>query len=177
MGQEYFINSQELENKIRTLLPSQGGAGAGIDLSASTQIIPVIDLTESAEGSDLRADLQTAFGFGSSHVNINNTTTDLVVNTGFYRVFGNSIRGNVNAATAKIFIDDGTSTKTIYSDTITQNSVNIPPTTTNFDFIVYLRAGDTLKGSAGPTNLCDLNVTTRQIATIDGQLVNPLNFS
>ena len=51
VGSEYFINSQELENKVRNLLPSQGGAGAGFDLSASTQIIPIIDLTESAEGS------------------------------------------------------------------------------------------------------------------------------
>jgi len=44
MGQEFFINSQNLENKIRELLPSQGGAGAGFDLTASTQIIPIIDL-------------------------------------------------------------------------------------------------------------------------------------
>ena len=61
MGQEFFINSQLLEDQVRKLLPSQGGQGAGFDLSASTQIIPVIDLTESAEGSNLRSDLQTAF--------------------------------------------------------------------------------------------------------------------
>ena len=54
MGQEYFINSQQLESQVRKLLPSQGGIGAGIDLSASTQIIPIVDLTESAEGSSLR---------------------------------------------------------------------------------------------------------------------------
>ena len=60
MGSEYFINSQELEDKIRQLLPSQGGAGAGFDLSASTQIIPIIDVTPSAEGSQLRVDLQSA---------------------------------------------------------------------------------------------------------------------
>ena len=57
MGQEFFINSQDLESKIRKLLPSQGGAGAGFDLSASTQIIPIIDLTESATGSNLRQDI------------------------------------------------------------------------------------------------------------------------
>ena len=58
MGQEYFINDQTLENKVRELLPSQGGAGAGFDLSASTQIIPIVDLTESAEGSNLRQDFK-----------------------------------------------------------------------------------------------------------------------
>jgi hypothetical protein len=29
MGQEYFINAEGLEQKVRELLPSQGGAGAG----------------------------------------------------------------------------------------------------------------------------------------------------
>ena len=75
MGSEYFINSQELEDKIRQLLPSQGGAGAGFDLSASTQIVPVIDLTESAEGSNVREDLQTAF----SHSSL--TTTKIITAT------------------------------------------------------------------------------------------------
>ena len=87
MGSEYFINSQELENKVRQLLPSQGGAGAGFDLSASTQIIPVIDLTESAEGSNIRQDLQTALSFtSSSHNLVENATTTLVSNTGYYLV-------------------------------------------------------------------------------------------
>ena len=57
MGQEFFIKSDNLEQKIREILPSQGGLGAGFDLSASTQIIPVVDVTESAEGSNLRSDL------------------------------------------------------------------------------------------------------------------------
>jgi hypothetical protein len=32
MGQEYFINSQQLESQVRKLLPSQGGIGAGNNL-------------------------------------------------------------------------------------------------------------------------------------------------
>lgn len=176
MGQEFIIKSNAIEDKINQLLPSQGGFQAGVDFSASTTVIPIVDLTETAEGSSLRADLQLAMGFGTTHVNINNSTVTLVTTTGFYRVFGNSIRGNVNAATATIFIDDGVTQKTIYSDTITQNGVNVPPTTNNFDFIVYLRSGDSLKGTAGPSNLCDLNVTTRQVADINGNLTNPLGF-
>ena len=60
MGQEFVIKSTQLEDKINQLLPSQGGAQAGVDLSASTTIIPIVDLTESAEGSGLRVDLQSA---------------------------------------------------------------------------------------------------------------------
>ena len=65
MGQEFFINCQTLQDKIRAVLPSQGGAGAGLDLSASTTIVPIIDLTESAEGSNVRQDLQTALSFNN----------------------------------------------------------------------------------------------------------------
>ena len=68
MGQEFFVKSADLEQKVRELLPSQGGLGAGFDLSASTQIIPTIDLTESAEGSNVRADLQTALSLSLIHI-------------------------------------------------------------------------------------------------------------
>ena len=60
MAQEFTIKSQDIEDKINQLLPSQGGQGAGIDFSASTMVIPVVDLTETAEGSSLRQDLQTS---------------------------------------------------------------------------------------------------------------------
>ena len=65
MGQEFIIKSTTLEDKINQLLPSQGGQQAGVDLSASTTIIPIVDLTESAEGSNLRQDLQLALSLTS----------------------------------------------------------------------------------------------------------------
>ena len=70
MGQEFFIKSDTLESKVRQLLPSQGGLGAGFDLSASSQIIPIVDLTESAEGSNLRIDLQSAISLSLSLIHI-----------------------------------------------------------------------------------------------------------
>ena len=115
MGQEFFINSQELEDKIRQLLPSQGGAGSSFDLSASTQIIPIIDLTESAEGSNLRSDLQTSLSFNSiTPFNVENTTTTIINNTGYYRIFGAvSSKASSPISNAKIQITDGTSIKDI----------------------------------------------------------------
>ena len=79
MGQEFFINSQKIEDQIRTLLPSQGGSQAGFDLSASTQIIPIIDITESAEGSNLRSDLQNALDFACDFNQVTNQTTTLEI--------------------------------------------------------------------------------------------------
>ena len=174
MGSEYFINSQELENKVRNLLPSQGGAGAGFDLSASTQIIPIIDLTESAEGSNIRADLQSALSFSSATTfNFANSTVDLVNTTGYWRVVGTitNIGGTGNTGIASLSIFDGATTKVVYGLNFlaaSVNSFNNYP----FDFIVFLKAGDILRG-VSPKSTDVFTGSVRQLASIDGTLVNP----
>ena len=76
MAQEFTIKSTAIEDKINQLLPSQGGFAPGVDFSASTMVIPVVDLTESAEGSVLRQDLQTSISHDSATVfDVNNTTS------------------------------------------------------------------------------------------------------
>jgi|TARA_R110000751_G_scaffold90357_1_gene177392 hypothetical protein len=169
MGQEFFINSQELESKIRQLLPSQGGGGAGFDLSASTQIIPIIDLTESAEGSNVRADLQSSL----SHDTIttfsvtNATDTVIVSNTGYFRVFGSCwTNGN---ATSSINLFDGSTSKDVIVFHSASSGVQMRNT---FDYMVKLNAGDSLRvTSSGVATI--VNGCTRQIADIDGNLTNP----
>ena len=81
MAQEFTINSQAIETKINQLLPSQGGFGAGIDFSASTMVIPIVDLTETASGSSLRVDLQTSMSHKSQTAfSVQNaTTTDWIL--------------------------------------------------------------------------------------------------
>ena len=92
MGQEFVIKSTTLEDKINQLLPSQGGAQAGVDLSASTTIIPIVDLTESAEGSVLRQDLQTALSFNKvTSTSATNQTVTVINTTGYWRVFGQTL--------------------------------------------------------------------------------------
>ena len=172
MGSEYFINSQELEDKIRQLLPSQGGAGAGFDLSASTQIVPVIDLTESAEGSNVREDLQTAFSHSSLTTTkiITATNTVLINNTGYFRVLAYG-RVDQSLGLMEINLFDGSTSKTLFQwgDTTFSNN-----NFANIDIIVFLSAGDSLRGTSASTSVKDfLRVATRQVADIDGNLVNP----
>jgi hypothetical protein len=169
MGQEFFINNQTLEDKIRQLLPSQGGAGAGFDLSASTQIIPVIDVTESAEGSNVRPDLQSALVFtGITTFQVSNTVNSIVItSTGYFRVFGVAL---VNTSTNCSFnLFDGTSAKNIvnYLSPASGVSMTIP-----YDFIIKLNAGESLRASSANTS-ATINGNTRQIADIDGNLTNP----
>ena len=176
MGSEYFINSQELENKVRNLLPSQGGAGAGFDLSASTQIIPIIDLTESAEGSNLRQDLQTSLGFTTcTPFAVLNTTTTLITTTGYFRVFGfmSGSSALAGASDCNFTISDGTSDKILLDGKVSNLETNVGANTSlSYDFVVLIEAGHSLKAISGSAQKA-LRGTTRQIATLDGTLVNP----
>jgi|TARA_R110002110_G_scaffold243349_1_gene459900 hypothetical protein len=167
MGQEFFINSQELESKIRQLLPSQGGAGAGFDLSASTQIIPIIDLTESAEGSNVRADIQTSLSHSKiTSFNISNAQTTILNNTGYFRIFGVvTVAGSTNC---QFNITDGSTSKFL------KNYAGSSTNTGNFafDFVVFLEAGDSVNILSTDANSTAIGCT-RQIADITGNLVNP----
>jgi hypothetical protein len=174
MGQEFFINSQTLEDQVRKLLPSQGGAGAGFDLSASTQIIPIIDLTESAEGSNLRQDLQTALSFTTATVfNVRNTATTVIVNTGYWRITGvSSIATDTAIRSNLIQINDGTSTKNVWDQSLVTASSDTQVISSDIDITVFLDAGDSLIISSSNSS-CIISGSVRQVADITGALVNP----
>ena len=174
MGQEFFIKSADLESKIRELLPPQGGLGAGFDLSASTQIVPIVDLTESAEGSNVRADLQTALSFNDiTSFDVGNTTTTIINNTGYYRVFGNvsGVSPSSSATNGQIRLNDGVTLKQVVEykmyATSTETNVLIP-----FDFMVFLPAGHSLEVETTSTAMA-ISGCTKLIATIDGVLTQP----
>ena len=174
MAQEFTINSSTIENKINQLLPSQGGFGAGVDFSASTMVIPIVDLTESAEGSSQRQDLQTAIYFGGATVfNVSNGTTTVINTTGFWRIFGSvSLMGNGSGnENAQIVLNDGASTKNIYEAFVSANTGN-PFTFQNFDFNVFLGAGESLQMISSNTQVF-LQGSVRQLADISGNLVSP----
>lgn len=168
MAEEFIIKSEAIEDKINQLLPSQGGFAAGVDFSASTMVIPIVDLTETAEGSSLRVDLQSAFSKNSDFNAVSNTTTTLVNTTGYYRVFGNVSINNGATNTATIDINDGFTTHTIFKI----NNLGTEDFILPFDFIVLLKAGDSLQATSGGSDIF-VNVTTRQIADLQGNLTNP----
>jgi hypothetical protein len=167
MSQEYFINSQELEDKVRKLLPSQGGAGAGFDLSASTQIVPIIDLTESAEGSNVREDLQTALSFTRQNAFfVSNATTTIISNTGYFRI--TCTFRTTGANLGSLSLTDGSSTKELLAFSGVASML-----TFNFiDLIIYIKAGESCVCISDGTQ-SQIRGSFRQIADIDGNLINP----
>jgi len=164
MGQEFIIKSQNLEDKVNQLLPSQGGFQAGVDLSASTTIIPIVDLTESAEGSSVNPDLQQAFSHNRiTHNTVANTTTTIINTTGYFRVFGEYTI--FDTGNASINITDGATSKIIsriFGNSGYDNNFG-------FDFIVFLAAGDSVTATSSTTTIT-VEVTTMQIADINGNL-------
>ena len=173
MAQEFTINSSAIESKINQLLPSQGGFGAGVDFSASTMVIPIVDLTETAEGSDVRQDLQTSFSLTSiTAFQVRNQTSTIVNTTGYFRVYGtySAESGSSAGVIGRFSLTDGTTTK-IINDFLAE-SVDRTAINTLFDFTVYLSAGESLTCTS-TSNDVFMRGCTRQIADVTGNLVNP----
>ena len=169
MGQEFIIKSTTLEDKVNQLLPSQGGFQAGVDLSASTTIIPIVDLTESAEGSNVRADIQTALSFDKcTTFKANGATITPITSTGYFRVFG-IYQALSGSPIGRIIVNDGTSDKNLieYIQLGTSGIIN-----EQFDFVVFLPAGHSLKIEVTTADGV-INGNFRQIADINGVLINP----
>jgi len=167
MAQEFTINSTAIESKINQLLPSQGGFGAGIDFSASTMVIPIVDLTETAEGSNVRQDLQTAYSYNNStFTQIVNTTTDVVTTTGYYQMIGFVSTLPTGGGGAVVYLNDGVVQKTLWQMSLQSGVlIEIPK------IIVKLDAGDVLQVNSGSSNVI-IRITTRQIADINGNLTS-----
>ena len=166
------VTSESLQKKLRELLPSQQGFAT--DISASDTIIPIIDLTEAAEGSTVGQNLQTAIAFGSQTAFTATTGGVALANTpGFYRVAGTI--GVYSGTSGSIEMDDGATTKVVYKLQHvaggTVLSYCVP-----YDLVFFLTAGDTLTAKISSANAFHLG-SIRQIADVSGTLVNPVGFT
>lgn len=175
MSQIINITSEALQATVRSLLPSQQGFGE--DLQASNVIIPTIDLTPTAEGSILRQDLQQSLGFGSSYLNTAGNTETIASTPGFYTLIGNvCYEDSTSNASAEINVDDGSTTQRIFKVDVLGGTVgNSDSRIAQFNFTVFLRAGDSVTQATSATSVV-MNTVSRQIADVNGNLVNPLGF-
>ena len=169
------VTSEALQLKIRQLLPSQQGFGT--DLSASDTIIPIIDLTAAAEGSDVPEYLQTALAFGSQTTfQTENTTTTLANSPGFYRIIGTSSITSSSTTNRGRFNIVGTSTKQIWSHETAGVSAGESTAVVSFDFVVFLNASEQVDVNSDSVNsrICG---SFRQVADVNGTLVQPVGFN
>jgi len=170
------VTSEALQLKLRQLLPSQQGFGT--DLSASDTIIPIIDLTASAEGSDVRADLQTALAFGSmTSIEAADSTVVAANSPGFYRLVMNCTLRNYNLGSSviRITMTDGSSTKTVWemAQTSTGDAFVVSE---DVDLVLYLSAGESFSVFSNRPDAIAAG-SVRQIADNNGTLVQPVGFN
>lgn len=176
MAQVTTVTSESLQAKIRQLLPSQQGFGE--DLQASNVILPIVDLTNTAEGSVLPQKLQEAINYnGATVFNISNTSFTAANTAGFWRLTANfSIRSsNSFDSIIRVLLDDGLAQKTVHGmklDTLT----NPLMTSQNFDLVFFLRSGDSLILKS-ENNTSFIVGSVRQIADVNGNLINPSGFT
>jgi hypothetical protein len=177
MAEITSVTSEALQAQLRTLLPSQQGFGE--DLQASNVIIPVVDLTSTAEGSSLPTNLQTALAYNSQNsFNVSNTSTTVANTAGFWRLTGTGFVRIVTSGTlpeVTIIMYDGTTFKTVWgfeSDVSTVEGMQV----ISFDYTFYLRSGDSLLVNAVSSN-ATCRGSVRQIADNTGNLINPSGFT
>jgi len=171
------VVSEALEAKVRDLLPSQRGFGQ--DLQASNVIMPIIDLTAAAQGTTTPEYLQTAFAFGSQTSFYITTGSQVLVNTpGFWRVYAQlSFETGTSTGLGNLVLSDGLSTKSIWLVQGLGTTTADTEAIANVDIIVFLRAGDSLTGSVSATGTEVFHITLRQVADVNGNLVNPVGFT
>jgi hypothetical protein len=176
MAQVTPVTSEALQAQIRSLLPSQ--VGFGEDLQASNVIIPVIDLTSTAEGSSLNQTLQSALNFGGATAfDANNSTATLASVGGFYRVTAGIVCKRDGSATVQgsLKLTDGSSTKIMWALEL-RNTSGEGFVSENIDYTFFLRSGDTLTAVSDNANVRIIG-SVRQVADLTGNLVNPTGFT
>ena len=171
MAQEFTIKSQDIEDKINQLLPTQGGFQPGVDFSASTMVIPIVDLTETAEGSSLREDLQRSISFATANVfDIQNNAVTVINTTGYWQISGvASTALTTGAQHIDVKITDGVSEKIVWSHNVPASSGS---TAVRMDgLLIKLEAGQGIRIATTAQAIAQGSI--RQIADLQGNLINP----
>ena len=121
--------------------------------------------------------MQTALAYGSqTSYTITGTTTTVANVAGFWRIdlSANAKAGSAVNGQVKMDITDGSTPKALYENFILAGATN--DTSENYHrFDVFLRSGDSVTITSGAGSYA--TVTVRQIADVNGNLINPSGFS
>jgi len=177
------VTDEALEKRFRDTFKSQGGAELVDDLYAQGVIVPVVDFTAAATGEQLAQNLQTAWDFSTGHNQLDKSSGTVISNAGFWKVdlqgYFEQDGSGAAAAAIRVYISDGLSAKTIYqagqmtAGSLTDTAVSA----VQDEFVVFLRSGDSLVVVAASACNAIADVWYRQIATVNGDLINPTGFT
>ena len=174
----FQFRKEAIEEDLNSNFPSQGQGNPPLYYSLSEVVVPTYSINNVAEGSSLPEMLQTAWDFSTGLAEaFGNTTTTAISNPGFWllNLFVEFDYATPGTQKGRVVIDNGISTKTIIQVTDLQNNTQNQTGIIEEKHIVFLRSGDSLKLDSD-TALA-MSMTYRQIAAVNGDLVNPLGYS
>jgi len=132
-------------------------------------IVPTVDFTAAALGSEIPSFMQQAWDASTGYKKTNNTTDTLITTPGFWKI---DLTATGSSSIAEVRINTGLTTKTVWFLGLTGTS-NL---TADGEFFVFLRSGDSLEQRTNAAT-GQINTWYRQVADVNGNLVNPLGFT
>jgi len=172
----FQFRKEAIEEDLNSNFPSQGQGNPPLYYSLSEVVVPTYSINQAAEGSSLPSILQTAFDFSTGHTQRTTAgTSTLITNTGFWYIQVNvGFLADAGSPSAEIFLDSGITTKEIWKAAL-PGVATVATSSEADNFVVFVKSGESLKLTT--TTNANCNVNYRQIATINGTLVNPLGYS
>jgi len=173
----FQFRKEAIEEDLNSNFPSQGQGNPPLYYSLSEVVVPTYSINNVAEGTSLPENLQTAWDFSTGFKSVRSGTQTIANTPGFYSVsLTCQISDPVANELIRVDLSDGFTTKPVW---FLENSVGgsqLGLSAVSGSFVCYLRSGDTLTiQSSGADALA--SVWYRQIADVNGNLVNPLGFS
>lgn len=177
----FQFRKDAIENLLNREFPSQGQGNPPLYYSLSEVVVPTFSINDVATGAVLPENLQTAWDFSTGTTNVATaTTTTAINNPGFWlcdvncsydiaAAAGASVRGSIQ-------IDDGVTTKSIWEAPRAAAATTVAQAITENKFVVFLRGGDSLTVTSTGTAVA-IALWYRQIADVNGNVINPLGFS
>lgn len=173
----FQFRKEAIEEDLNSNFPSQGQGNPPLYYSLSEVVVPTYSINSVAEGTSLPEYLQQAWDFSTSSAFARNTTATVVNTPGFWLIgfsvfFGTNVG---NSGNARMLISDGISSKNLFK---AEFGLGNNDSVSFFDdqFVVFLRSGDSVSITTSNTGTT-MDAWSRQIADVNGNLVNPLGFS
>jgi hypothetical protein len=174
----FQFRKEAIEEDLNSNFPSQGQGNPPLYYSLSEVVVPTYSINSVAEGSILREDLQRAWDFSTGHDQISNTTTTIVNNTGFWLIdleFTTTHSASVDRI-GEVYLTNGLTNKTIWKTKAKASTTATGVSVSSNEFVVFVKSGESIVGLTDDVQAV-LNISYRQLATVNGTLVNPLGFS
>ena len=174
----FQFRKEAIEEDLNSNFPSQGQGNPPLYYSLSDVVVPTYNINPVTEGSTLPSNLQTAWDFSTGHSTFLNTITTFISTPGFWQVDVNAsvLFSSGVTRNCTLRINDGISTKIIFEiNTVSSGADDFTSISEN-KLVVFLRSGVVLEATSNNTAAI-MDVWYRQIATVNGTLVNPLGYS